>query len=108
MITIIPDTNYLIHSLDFVIQLHALLPNDYLLYIPLTVIQELDGLKNSNSQARRAIDYLYHSTHQLRIQRIDEVLDRYILNDDQILDCCLYTIRHLSPTVFFLCNGIPN
>jgi rRNA-processing protein FCF1 len=96
------DTNYLIHALDFVMKLHGYLPSGLL--IPYMVLQELDGLKNSQKEARRAIDFLYRN-ESIRIQKLDESLSHPIHPDDQILDCCMYAVQYLSPVVYFLCNG---
>jgi rRNA-processing protein FCF1 len=102
---IVIDTNYLIHSLEYVKELHLLLPAEVILFLPLMVIQELDGLKSKHLEARKAIDYIHQSMDQkIRIQRMDEIVRPLIENDDRILDSCLYVMQKLTPSVFFLCN----
>jgi predicted ribonuclease YlaK len=96
------DTNYLIHALDFIMKLHELHPCGLL--IPYAVVQELDGLKISKKEARRAIDFLYRND-KIRIQKLDESVSHPIHPDDQILDCCLFAIQRISHAVYFMCNG---
>ncbi|KAJ2160439.1 hypothetical protein GGF46_002265 [Coemansia sp. RSA 552] len=103
------DTNYFIDHLPLIRNLTSRAPEHGLVVIvPWVVLQELDGLKMSSRYtnapgeaptevgqlARSAIRYLDHeldrSGSALRCQKRAEYLVREAVNDDRILDCCLY------------------
>ena len=110
---LILDTNFLISHLKIVDCLKKLAPNHGLkIIIPVYVIQELDGLKNSNkinnsnngedgcsgesiSQlAKWANQWVYNSLIDSKTivkgQKLSQRIDKSLIKDDAILDCCLY------------------
>ncbi|KAK6460964.1 PIN domain-containing protein [Scheffersomyces coipomensis] len=108
---LILDTNFILSHLDIINDLTKL-SDEYGLRIivPITVIQELDGLKKSNRYvsdsedrissksvghlARWANDWIFSMFSKnsaiIRGQKLRERLDKTALQDDAILDCCLY------------------
>ncbi|KAG7702790.1 hypothetical protein KL950_005059 [Ogataea haglerorum] len=96
-LVLIFDTNFLLDHLPIVDGLRGL-PVPHQLIIPNQVVRELDGLKSSSSHvsgaARKAIDWIYGFLHNndqiLRVQRLHERLDRGAVQDDAILDACLF------------------
>ncbi|AAS54752.1 AGR262Wp [Eremothecium gossypii ATCC 10895] len=110
-IALVVDTNYVLSHLDILEELRVLAPKySYRIVVPKTVLQELDGLKNSNKVdgdysscqrkepvsvlARRANNWLYSNLANLDsyliVQKMREKLDLNSAKDDAILDCCLY------------------
>ncbi|AGO11941.1 AaceriAGR262Wp [[Ashbya] aceris (nom. inval.)] len=109
-IALVVDTNYVLSHLDILEELRVLAPKyGYRIVVPKTVLQELDGLKNSNKVdgdssyqrkepvsvlARRANNWLYSNLANLdsylTVQKMREKLDHNSIKDDAILDCCLY------------------
>ncbi|GME76792.1 unnamed protein product [Ambrosiozyma monospora] len=101
-IFLVLDTNFAIDHLKLLDKLYKLSPkykNVYQIIIPLTVVNELDGLKNDSykrlaTQARNAIDWyfaLFHNSDPIVIgQQLSQRLERNLRGDDAILDCCLY------------------
>jgi rRNA-processing protein FCF1 len=55
MTLVVIDTNYFLHDLEFIKNLHLNLPSDFMIFIPYIVIQELDSLKHM-IQAREPKD----------------------------------------------------
>ncbi|KAG7924503.1 hypothetical protein KL925_005306 [Ogataea polymorpha] len=96
-LVLIFDTNFLLDHLPIVDGLRGV-PVPHQLIIPNQVVKELDGLKSSDSHvsgaARRAIDWIYgflhNNDHILRVQRLHERIDREAVQDDAILDACLF------------------
>jgi len=105
-IYLVIDTNFILshlHLLNELQLLHEKYNNIYRIIIPRQVIQELDGLKNSEKVqegieigqlSRSAIDWCYKLMHYadpiVKGQKIYERLNREAIKDDSILDCCLY------------------
>ncbi|KAJ1950214.1 hypothetical protein EC988_004472, partial [Linderina pennispora] len=120
MIAVI-DTNYLLSSLDLIKSLASIaLQHKLVIVVPWVVVQELDGLKTahkskmtSNGQvgstsflAREAIRYFEQELGRvgsaLRGQKRSESLKDETVNDDQILDCCLYFMEKFGLPVTIL------
>lgn len=119
------DTNFMISHLNTVKGLRELSQHyHHQIIIPLTVIQELDGLKVSSKTvedksisahgervgtlARRANDWIYTNLANLDssvvAQKLRQTLNRYCVKDDSILDCCLYFQENLNYFVILLSN----
>ncbi|KAJ1648283.1 hypothetical protein LPJ64_000439 [Coemansia asiatica] len=114
---VVVDTNYFLSNLSLIRSLSALaLSSGLVIVVPKVVVQELDGLKLStrtnaaagqgskdvSSMARAATRFLEESLgyegNALRCQKRSEYLEKELINDDQIIDCCLYFIeRHKLP-----------
>ncbi|KAK9370430.1 PIN domain-containing protein [Lipomyces kononenkoae] len=111
------DTNFLMSHLTILNELVAYYPNfRNLLVFPLTVIQELDGLKTVNLPAneglqsrhqtdigllaRRANDWLFkafaRSEPAILGQKANEEIEKGVIGDKSILYCCRFfqEIRH--------------
>ncbi|KAJ1719865.1 hypothetical protein LPJ53_005436 [Coemansia erecta] len=110
------DTNYFLSNLSLIRALSSrALSRGLVVVVPSVVFQELDGLKlstkvNMSTQglkdvstlARAATRFLDENLGQpgnaLRGQKLSEWLRQEQINDDKILDCCLYFIeRHKLP-----------
>lgn len=133
-VVLIIDTNFILVHLKLLDELIKLNLQNYQIIIPITVIKELDGLKNSNRLstefetdktighlARWAIDWLYRQFAQtsyvagsnssnaiIRGQKHYEVIDHESRKDDSILDCCIYfkqsAVKDGSAVVVLLSN----
>ncbi|KAJ2836988.1 hypothetical protein FBU31_001237, partial [Coemansia sp. 'formosensis'] len=109
---VVVDTNYFIDDLPMLRALSRLAsPEQLVIVVPSVVLQELDGLKNNHrvadtpgrpkatvSQlARGASNFLSDSISSkgsaIRCQKVSEYLQKEPVNDDKILDCCLYIIE---------------
>ncbi|KAJ2782030.1 hypothetical protein GGI15_003039 [Coemansia interrupta] len=110
------DTNYFLSNLSLIRALSSrALSRGLVIVVPSAVFQELDGLKlstkiNMSTQglkdvstlARAATRFLDenlgHPGNALRGQKVSEWLRQEQINDDKILDCCLYFIeKHKLP-----------
>lgn len=105
---LVVDTNFLLSHLTLLNDLERLLHQKYMgayqIVIPKQVVHELDGLKDANKTidskhsishlARSAIDWCYLHFHEsiptVTGQRLHERIDKNVLKDNAILDCCLY------------------
>ncbi|KAJ2367518.1 hypothetical protein IW150_005651 [Coemansia sp. RSA 2607] len=115
MIAVI-DTNYFLSNLALIRSLSSrALSRGLVIVVPSAVFQELDGLKLStrlnatkegpkdvSTLARAATRFLDenlgHPGNALRGQKVSEWLRQEQINDDKILDCCLYFIeKHKLP-----------
>ncbi|KAJ2697088.1 hypothetical protein FB645_006023 [Coemansia sp. IMI 203386] len=114
---VVVDTNCFLNNLSLVRSLSSqALGHGLVIVVPKVVVQELDGLKLSYrtntvagqgpkdvaSMARAATRFLEESLgyegNALRCQKRSEYLEKEIINDDQIIDCCLYFIeKHKLP-----------
>ncbi|QPG76904.1 hypothetical protein FOA43_004298 [Brettanomyces nanus] len=118
---LVVDTNFIVSHLRLLNDLQALHTsyNDtYRIIIPKQVIRELDGLKNANKYeggleigklARMAIDWCYKNMHDndiiVRGQKLYECLNRDVVKDDAILDCCLYLkVNHSTSLIILMSN----
>lgn len=113
---LVVDTNVLILHLDLVKQLADLAPQaNITIIIPVAVVKELDGLKQSSKvhskriPAQKAITWYFElfaaSSPYVRGQRHQEVIDELTHNDDAILDCCLYIKQqHPNDLVVLMSN----
>ncbi|KAJ2723588.1 hypothetical protein GGI07_002543 [Coemansia sp. Benny D115] len=120
MIAVI-DTNYFITHLPLIKSLSQIaLQHGLVLIVPWIVIQELDGLKLSkramsafgqapqdvSSSARAATRFLEEALgragHALRCQKRSEYIRSEEINDDQIIDCCLYFMENRGLPVAIL------
>ncbi|ONH67254.1 Transcriptional protein SWT1 [Cyberlindnera fabianii] len=116
------DTNFMISHLDIVDKL-AKLHTQYhhVIVIPLTVVKELDGLKESSRTnnggidgvtvghlARWANDWIYaklaNMDKSVRGQKLREKLEPSAVKDDAILDCSLYLKEKENALVVLLSN----
>ncbi|KAJ1986916.1 hypothetical protein EDC05_006088 [Coemansia umbellata] len=120
-VAVVIDTNYFIDYLPIIRGLVGVASEHHLaVVVPWVVIQELDGLKNSNksyypselssvstnvsAKARDSTRFLENELDRpnsaLRCQKRSEYLQQELVNDDKILDCCLYfNERHGLPVV---------
>lgn len=119
---LVVDTNFIISHLDIVNQLLRLAPSYGLkIIIPITVMKELDGLKNSTKTdlgesigklARWANNWIYlmlaESNQSVRGQKLTEKLDSNTYQDDLILDCCLYIQKHNKKSIVVLLSNDKN
>ncbi|CDO96300.1 unnamed protein product [Kluyveromyces dobzhanskii CBS 2104] len=124
-IVLVVDTNFIISHLNTLEQLRLLsIQYNHLILIPTTVIQELDGLKNSNKSttmegstnntqslgklSRAANDWIYKHLANLEsavmVQRLTQRNSYNLEKDDAILDCCLYFSKKLYNFVVLLSN----
>ncbi|QLG74378.1 hypothetical protein HG535_0G02610 [Zygotorulaspora mrakii] len=123
--TFVLDTNFMISHLE-ILETLRILSSQYhhRIVIPLTVIQELDGLKGSSktvedissekngetigSLARWANDWLYRNLANLDSsvigQKLRESIDKDCVKDNSILDCCLYFQGNSDSFVILLSN----
>lgn len=114
---LVVDTNFILSHLNIVDGLRKLAGYCGLkIVIPITVVQELDGLKNSSRKskgmssksaehsvdqlARWANDWIYSCLAKgdanVVGQKLDERINKLATKDDAILDCCLY-FRQKNP-----------
>ncbi|KAK9325360.1 PIN domain-containing protein [Lipomyces orientalis] len=119
------DTNFVISHLRILEELVAQHSRfGHLLVFPLTVIHELDLLKTTarssspdlpsryqsdiSSLARRANDWLFRSLARSEPgiwgQKANEKVERDILGDDSILDCCKYFQQMRHKAVVLISN----
>lgn len=121
-IMMVIDTNFIISHLDIVDDLSKLYKKyHHRIVIPVTVIQELDGLKLSHKRpkdvisditvghlARWANDWIYRMLaardSSVRAQKLRESIDKESTKDDAILDCCLYFKERTGSMVVLLSN----
>lgn len=116
---LVVDTNFILSHLGLVDELMRIAEgvNGFCqIIIPITVMNELDGLKQSDEQqiarqARLANDWIYthlsQSRYCLRGQRLTERMDRTAVKDDSILDAALYYQRTFLPAlVVVLSNDV--
>ncbi|KAI7825889.1 PIN domain-containing protein [Kickxella alabastrina] len=120
MIVVI-DTNYFLDNLPLIMSLATIaLTRELVIVVPWIVIQELDGLKSckrmstrpnrplqevstlARSANRYLDDALGRQGNALRCQRRSEYLRNETINDDKILDCCLYFIEKCKLPVAIL------
>ncbi|CCE85272.1 Piso0_004855 [Millerozyma farinosa CBS 7064] len=129
-IFLIIDTNFVLSHLDILIDLERI-SADYnmLTIIPIAVMKELDGLKNSERQtvekidsvnverslgqlARRANDWIYSmladKSSTVRGQKVSQRIDRAAVKDDAILDCCLYFQQAYTDSIIILFSNDKN
>ncbi|KAI5970772.1 hypothetical protein CANMA_000191 [Candida margitis] len=123
---LIIDTNFCISHLTILDEL-ARLANDFgiKIIIPVYVIQELDGLKNSNKLenddssnesvknfARWANDWIYNqlanSSGVVKGQKLSQRINKDLTKDDAILDCCLYFQEYYSQHLIVLLSNDKN
>lgn len=122
------DTNFIISHLNTLETLRRLSSRfHHQIVIPSTVIQELDGLKNSPKEviinehgkdgndmqaigllARWANDWIYKNLANLDSsimgQKLRQTINPHCVKDDAILDCCLYFKEKLECFVVLLSN----
>lgn len=116
------DTNFLISHLSTLENLRRLASSfHHQIVIPSTTIRELDGLKNSSRivqidetsesmglLARRANDWIYSHLANLDSgvmgQKLRQMINSNCIQDDAILDCCLYFKEKLDCFVILLSN----
>lgn len=122
------DTNFIISHLNTLETLRQLSSRlHHQIVIPSTVIQELDGLKNSHKEvtinepgkdgnemqaigllARWANDWIYKNLANLDSsimgQKLQQTINPHCVKDDAILDCCLYFKEKLECFVVLLSN----
>lgn len=121
---LVVDTNFIVSHLNTLEQLRLLSAQyHHRILIPTTVVQELDGLKNSdkvtssdyNSRhqslgelARAANDWIYKQLANLEssviVQKMNQRYNYSLTKDDAILDCCLYFAQALQDFVVLLSN----
>ncbi|KAG7660601.1 uncharacterized protein J8A68_005867 [[Candida] subhashii] len=110
---LVVDTNFIISHLQIIDELRELAIEFGLkIILPIPVIQELDGLKNSTKiqsnggsgemlsgvsvghLARWANEWIYtslaNSSTVVKGQKLSQRIDRDAMKDDAILDCCIY------------------
>lgn len=124
---LVVDTNFILSHLEVVDKLRKLAKEHrHRIVIPITVIQELDGLKNSrrvekvdgistssmSHLARWANDWIYNCFANkdpgVIGQAIDQRINRLAAKDDAILDCALYIKRENPKTVQVLMTNDKN
>lgn len=119
------DTNFIVSHLNTLEQLRLLSTQyNHQILIPTTVIQELDGLKNSGKSAasgssnsdyqnlgklaRAANDWIYGHLANLEssvaVQKLNQRHKYNLVKDDAILECCLYFANTLHNFVILLSN----
>lgn len=127
---LVVDTNFILSHLNVVNGLQEV-ADDYRLQIiiPITVMKELDGLKNSNRianeessdkisnqsvghLARWANDWIYSALAKnspvVRGQKLRQRLDKSNTKDDAILDCCLYFKENYQTSLVVLLSNDKN
>lgn len=123
---LIIDTNFCISHLTILDELNRL-ANDYCIkiIIPVYVIQELDGLKNSTklendhsgnesvkNLAKWANDWIYNqlanSLSTVKGQKLSQRINTDLTKDDSILDCCLYFQQHYAHHLIVLLSNDKN
>ncbi|CAL1189619.1 unnamed protein product [Candida parapsilosis] len=120
---LIIDTNFCISHLTILDELNKI-ANDYglMIIIPVYVIQELDGLKNSTkletgnesvrNLARWANEWIYNQLANgstiVKGQKLNQRLNADLTKDDAILDCCLYFQHHYAHHLIVLLSNDKN
>lgn len=124
------DTNFILSHLNIVDGLQKVANNYGLqIIIPITVMKELDGLKNSSRianedssegisnqsvghLARWANDWIYSALAKnssvVRGQKLRQRLDKSNTKDDAILDCCLYFKENYPTSLVVLLSNDKN
>lgn len=97
---LVVDTNFILEHIDILDKLREFAPvAGYVVVIPYTVIEELDGIKSTRNDdksrlARAAMNWLmrYFGEGSPGIvgQKMTEIVQPNLRADDAILDCCLY------------------
>ncbi|PVH15406.1 uncharacterized protein CXQ87_003246 [Candidozyma duobushaemuli] len=125
---LIVDTNFILSHLNVLDELRSLAEEHRLrMVIPTTVVQELDGLKNSKTRrekgnsvtlnsigqlARWANDWIYNCFAKkdpaVIGQSVDQRINRLAVKDDAILDCALYIQRENPKTLQVLLTNDKN
>ncbi|CCF59290.1 hypothetical protein KAFR_0G02580 [Kazachstania africana CBS 2517] len=123
----IVDTNFILSHLTILEDIRKLFSKFYhSIVIPITVMKELDGLKNSNKVneiepgatrkkqssigelARTANNWIYENLANVGSgvvgQKLRQRLNPNTTKDDSILDCCLYFKDNLKDFVILLSN----
>lgn len=130
------DTNFILSHLKIIDELRELAPEFGLkIVVPIAVMQELDGLKNSTRVAsgvgldddddrerisgesvghlaRWANEWIYsslaNSSGIVKGQKLSQRLDRDAVKDDSILDCCMYYKLHYAGALVVLLSNDKN
>lgn len=126
------DTNFILSHLKVLDELKDIAPKYGLrLVIPMAVMHELDGLKGSRRieqrhrdrdqllsgesvahLARWANDWVYlclaNGGSTVVGQKMEERIDKLVVKDDAILDCCLYLQKHNEHTLQVLLSNDKN
>jgi rRNA-processing protein FCF1 len=126
---LVVDTNFILSHLDIITELEGMATEFGLkIIIPITVIRELDGLKSSSKTfnessgstrtvslgflARKAIEWIYSSLAEnstvVKGQKLTEKNDSSLVQDDSILDCCLYFQNHKANVLVILLSDDKN
>ena len=127
---LVVDTNFILSHLNIVNGLQDVANNYGLqIIIPITVMKELDGLKNSSRianeasserisnqsvghLARWANDWIYSALAKnssvVRGQKLRQRLDKSTTKDDAILDCCLYFKENYQKSLVVLLSNDKN
>lgn len=110
----IVDTNFIIDHIDVLEELRLISDRyQHLIIIPRTTIHELDGLKNSmnNSisiKAKIGNKWIYknlaNKESNIKVQKLQQIVDRTMDKDDSILDCCLFFKDKLKCFVILMSN----
>lgn len=130
LIFLVIDTNFVLSHLDILVDLEQLSANyNMVTIIPIAVMKELDGLKNSERQtvekidgvnvgrslgqlARRANDWIYsmlaNKSSTVRGQKVFQRIDKTAVKDDAILDCCLYFQQAYPDSIIILFSNDKN
>ncbi|KAJ9066923.1 hypothetical protein DSO57_1004999 [Entomophthora muscae] len=111
---LVVDTNFFIDDRQFFCNVIDLgVAFNLLVIVPFVVLQELDKLKHSKTLPPKEKRELCLSMQQLhryiaeghrgiRGQRREQILREEAVEDDQILDCCLYFQKHFPYTLVTL------
>lgn len=130
------DTNFIISHLNTLEKLKELSQQfQFKIVIPSTVVRELDGLKHSTKEneipdssndhlekenialgklARWSNDWIFSNLSNrdpyVKVQKLNERINKDCIKDDAILDCCLYYKQLLkdSPTLIILMSNDKN
>lgn len=119
---IIIDTNFALSQLQVLDELEKLAHEFGLtIVVPIEVLRELDGLKNSTKPtregtigqlARLANRWIFSCLSDRRLavrgQAQTEQIDKRATKDDAILDCCLYLQQHHPHTIQVLMSNDKN
>lgn len=130
LIFLVIDTNFVLSHLDILVDLEKISAEyNMVTVIPIAVMKELDGLKNSERQtvekidgvnverslgqlARRANDWIYSmladKSSTVRGQKVSQRIDRAAIKDDAILDCCLYFQQAYPDSIIILFSNDKN
>lgn len=127
---LVVDTNFTLSHLNIINNLQELARKyGLVIIIPITVMKELDGLKNSSRiaknessetisdqsvghLARWANDWIYSALAKndtaVRGQKMRQRLDKSTIKDDAILDCCLYFKENFTNSLVVLLSNDKN